>query len=95
VLSGKYSAVSEKSRLDPRAQLEAMAHNYETRRATIELGELQKQLVDAQRTGDRKHATELAMKSTLHARLVDALKKGDRETVAVLRRETSNGKQVD
>jgi hypothetical protein len=55
VLSGKYSGAK-----DPRAQLIAMARGLEQRKAKLERAELTKNMVEAQRRGDRELARRIA-----------------------------------
>jgi DNA primase len=55
VLSGKYAGAK-----DPRAQLIAMTHGLEHRKAMIEQAERRKTMIDAQRRGDRDLARQIA-----------------------------------
>ncbi len=91
VLSGKYAKAP-----NPAAQLAAMMHNLEIRRATDERDIVGKQLDEVKRTSDHRRAAELARSAILHNQLVVALTSRDFDRADQLRREIqSNRKQVD
>ena len=92
VLSGKYSEAK-----DPRADLVAMTRNLDHRKVEVGLVEMKKQLVEAQRKGDRDLARRFAQ-------LIEAERRGDHELVARIRDslvasapavDAPNRKQVD
>jgi len=84
VLSGKYASAK-----DPAALLAAMTRGFEARRNKLDQVELTKNMVDAQRRGDR----ELAR---LFAQLGEAQRKGDSELASRLADQiSSNRKQAD
>jgi DNA primase len=84
VLSGKYASAK-----DPAALLAAMTRGFEARRSKLDQVELSKNMVDAQRRGDR----ELAR---LFAQLGEAQRKGDHELASRLAMEiSSNRKQAE
>jgi DNA primase len=84
VLSGKYADAK-----DPRAQLVAMSSDLERRKVMLGQAELKKNLIEAQRRGDRVLARLLAQ-------LAEAQRKGDLELASRLEDEiSSNRKQAD
>jgi DNA primase len=84
VLSGKYAGSK-----DPRAQLVAMLGELERRKTMLGEAELKRDLVQAQRSGDR-------VRARLLAQYAEAQRKGDRELIERLAGEiSSNRKQAD
>ncbi len=84
LLSGKYAEAK-----DPRGQLVAMTSDLEQRKTLLGYANLKKQLVDAQRRGDRDLARRLAQ-------LAEAERKGDNELADRLVAEIlSNRKQAE
>jgi DNA primase len=84
VLSGKYAGSKE-----PRAQLVAMLGDLERRKTMLGEAELKRDLVQAQRSGDR-------VRARLLAQYAEAQRNGDRELIERLAGEiSSNRKQAD